>query len=526
MGPATNLPKNDLTDLLHDEEDKNSINIQKNQSCQYFEPEDIHEIFNNNCFSLYSHNVRSLSGHFDDLRDSLYLMLPASFTVIALQELWSIKKSYDLTGYSELVYRTRDMNTDSNPNCGGGVGFYVSNSFEFQILEEESVFLSGIYESLWIKVKTDKNTFKIIGNVYRPNSAPTANIKQAIKVHSSILSKLKSNPKHSKCAIEVVGDFNIDLLKFQIHEDTNDYLESLLSFGLLPVITKPTRISQNSATLIDHISVNNKSNIHVAGIILSYISDHFPTFYIDQTKAPKQKLQPYKTFKMNKETEKCFDQLLKSTSFQGVITENDPHLAFSNFLELYNTSASLAFPEITVSPRKSDFSHSPWMTPGLLTSCKTKQKLLRAKQAKPTEKNISDFRTFNSIFTACRRKAQSNYYFEQFTDCKNNLKETWKLVRDVSCSKKRQKDSLPEYFRYKNDILRSPQEIASNFNKYFTEIGPDLAQKIPSSRKHFSDFLGAPNTEDFQFSEMSELRIMNFVKKNETNMLLWGRFSV
>ena len=58
-------------------------------------------------------------------------MLPASFSVIALQELWSIKKSYDLTGYSELVYRTRDMNTDSNPNCGGGVGFYVSNSFEF-----------------------------------------------------------------------------------------------------------------------------------------------------------------------------------------------------------------------------------------------------------------------------------------------------------------------------------------------------------------------------------------------------------
>ena len=80
-------------------------------------------------------------------------------------------------------------------------------------------------------------------------------------------------------------------------------------------------------------------------------------------------------------------------------------------------------------------------------------------------------------------------------------------MRDVSCSKKRQKDSLPEYFRYRNNILRSPQEIANNFNKYFTEIGPDLAQKIPSSRKHFSDFLGAPNTEDFQFSEMSELRI-------------------
>ena len=48
--------------------------------------------------------------------------------------------------------------------------------------------------------------------------------------------------------------------------------------------------------------------------------------------------------------------------------------------------------------------------------------------------------------------------------------------------------------------------------KYFTEIGPDLARKVPTSNKHFSDYLGAPNDEEFHFSEMSELRIMTFEK--------------
>ena len=35
------------------------------------------------------------------------------------------------------------------------------------------------YKSLWVKVEVAKNNFKIIGNIYRPNTAPKARIKQA-----------------------------------------------------------------------------------------------------------------------------------------------------------------------------------------------------------------------------------------------------------------------------------------------------------------------------------------------------------
>ena len=303
MGPANTQTK-DLNNLLHDPEDEASINILKNQSCQYFEPAEVHHLFNENCFSLYSHNIRSLSGHFSDMKDVLCNILPATFSVIALQEIWSISKLYDLTGYSQLIYKSRDMNTEPNPNCGGGVGFYVQNDLKFEILEEESVFISGVYESLWIKVQTDKNNYKIIGNIYRPNSAPKANLNLAIATHSSIISKIKSNKNHSKCAIEIASDFNIDLLKFHEHVKTNEYLETLLSFGLLPTITKPTRISPTSSTLIDHIFVSNKSKLHNSGIILTYLSDHYPVFYIDQSTSARPKPQPFKTQKVNNSTRK------------------------------------------------------------------------------------------------------------------------------------------------------------------------------------------------------------------------------
>ena len=119
-------------------------------------------------FSIFSHNIRSLSGHFESLKDCIYSMLPATFSIIALQEVWSIYKTFELTGYSNIIFKTRDMNKERNPNCGGGVGFFVNSKLEFEVLEEESIFIEGVYESLWIKVEVAKNIHKIIGNIYRP----------------------------------------------------------------------------------------------------------------------------------------------------------------------------------------------------------------------------------------------------------------------------------------------------------------------------------------------------------------------
>ena len=89
-------------------------------------------------------------------------MLPATFSIIALQEVWSIYKTFELTGYSNIIFKTRDMNKERNPNCGGGVGFFVNSKLEFEVLEEESIFIEGVYESLWIKVEVTKNIHKII----------------------------------------------------------------------------------------------------------------------------------------------------------------------------------------------------------------------------------------------------------------------------------------------------------------------------------------------------------------------------
>ena len=62
------------------------------------------------------------------------------------------------------------------------------------------------------------------------------------------------------------------------------------SNNISPITTKPTRITNYTATLIDHIYTNN-TNQMISGIATIDIWDHLPTFFIVDISAEKQKFE-------------------------------------------------------------------------------------------------------------------------------------------------------------------------------------------------------------------------------------------
>ena len=54
----------------------------------------------------------------------------------------------------------------------------------------------------------------------------------------------------------LLGDFNINLLNYNDHQPTNDFLDSLASNCFIPYILYPTRITSHLKTLIDNIFSN------------------------------------------------------------------------------------------------------------------------------------------------------------------------------------------------------------------------------------------------------------------------------
>ena len=80
----------------------------------------------------------------------------------------------------------------------------------------------------------------------------------------------------------VIGmDHNMDLLKTHLHPQTNEFLEINLKRNLLPTISKPTRITTKSATLIDNIFFSTRlQNNTEPNIIMNDMSDHLPCLVV------------------------------------------------------------------------------------------------------------------------------------------------------------------------------------------------------------------------------------------------------
>ena len=125
-------------------------------------------------------------------------------------------------------------------------------------------------EHIVLELKTDTKNILLVSG-YRPSNA---NVKVFIKEYTTLLTKLK-RLKHHEIILGI--DHNLDLLKAHLHTQTSHFLEKNLDLDLTLCISKPTRITKKTATLIDNIMTSPKLQIEMnPHLIVEDISDHLP----------------------------------------------------------------------------------------------------------------------------------------------------------------------------------------------------------------------------------------------------------
>ena len=130
-----------------------------------------------------------------------------------------------------------------------------------------------------MEINRPKEKNIIVGVVYRP---PNSNLRDFMNSLDSLLASIS---KENKIRY-VLGDWNLDLINHHCHDTTGELLETMYSRMFFPLITRPTRITSNTATLIDNIFTTNVNNLSVSGLMFCDISDHLPIFtlLLDQNK--------------------------------------------------------------------------------------------------------------------------------------------------------------------------------------------------------------------------------------------------
>jgi hypothetical protein len=125
----------------------------------------------------------------------------------------------------------------------------------------------------------------------------------------------------------------------------------------------------------------------------------------------------------------------------------------------------------------------------------------------PTLIRETQYKTYKKKLNHLIRIANKFQIDDKFQLPENNLKETWKLINEVT-NKKKQKQSLPSTFQVGDRLVTHTTEIANGFCKFFSNIGPSLANKIPAVTSSFRDCLGPANSETIFLkpTSLTELR--------------------
>ena len=213
------------------------------------------------------------------------------------------------------------------------------------------------------------------------------------------------------------------------------FLNCMYSNSLFPVITKPTRVTSSSATLIENLFTNAIANAQsFTGILYADVSDHFPIFYIDHStkvKIPHKYIRKriYSPENLQKFTDACdaheWNNVLASNGAQDAFT-----LYHNEFTEIYNSCFSIKNIKSSYEYRK------PWLSEGLRKSIKYKNKLYRVKMRSNSPEAALKYNMYRNKLHSLLRAVERDHFDQLLSSYKNNLKKSWMVIKELINKKK------------------------------------------------------------------------------------------
>ena len=268
---------------------ENNFYMNVDNNCNYYTQDQFNRTIKpDKSISIIHFNSRSLYANFTNIQKYLR-KFTNPFNIIAISETWLTEErglSFEIEGY-EFNYLNRKNKR------GGGVAIYVDSRLRYKIIENMTTAIDDVCECITIEIimgKTMKNVY--VSCVYR---APENNI----ECFNRAMEQLFTKTGQKVCYI--AGDTNLNLLNAGKSKPIEEFVNEMYSMSYYPLISKPTRITGHSATLIDNIFTNNMVNNTISGMLITDITDHLPVFAIYDCNLSLKKNNLNQTFIGNKQ---------------------------------------------------------------------------------------------------------------------------------------------------------------------------------------------------------------------------------
>ncbi len=447
-------------------------------------------------------NIQSLPAKFDKLKLLITELDEHKISVdfILLCETFltdNISHMYNIPGYN-LICNNRQ-------NLRGGVAIYINSKLNFSRREDLEIFLPGQFESLFMEIKSKASPL-IVGEIYR---IPNTNEHDSIEKYETIVKQLV-NYKN----VIIGTDQNFDYLKIDHQKNTEDLLNTFVSNGLIPTITKPTRITHTSATLIDNIYVSSNTNSHIQSSILCYdISDHMPILVCTGNYKSRIHTNKPLEFKHRKFTESqiiSIGEKIRQINWHYLnMLETDD--AYSSFMNKLNTIIDEVAPEIVVRIKPSRVIHEPWMTRGLIKSSYTLNELYKKKLGK-NKMHIYTIKyiKYRNLFNELKKVAKLSHYSQLLNNYKYDIRKTWGVINNL-VGRSNDKSSISETFNISQKVTTDHKEIAEGFCNFFTNVGTEFSNKIPTAKYKYDHYMRDRNQSSMFMAPTDNYEVLKMI---------------
>ena len=451
-------------------------------------------------------NIRSLNANVDLLREFL-CGIQLNFDVIVLSEIWTTNIEFYnniMTGYNFFY----DL-----PLKGvvvGGVGIYVRQHISVLVRPDLKIAVNpeALVEDIWLELKVNSQKY-IVGGIYRHPG-------QDINPFTDRLEKTMDLVVRGTVPCIILGDININLMSYNSNTETTQYLDMISIHGFLPVILMPTRFTETSATLLDHVyyySGSLSSPKINSGNFLVEITDHLPNYIlIFKSKFNRIIDRPYKRL-FSPRNKLKFSLLLKQIDWEKLIPGNlTMDQAYSIFDKEVKRSFNTAFPLVRIS-RKA-FKDKLWVTKGIRISSAHKNRLYRDWLKQRTTQRELKYKNYRNCFRKVSKMAITSYYRDFFQSNANNAKKIWTQINTL-CSfnvKKNGNKSPLTHLNIDNKVVNNPTEMANGLNDYFCNIGSGLASKLGKAKHDFAYYMGSSLENSIYCEEINREELISVIQ--------------
>ena len=450
-------------------------------ACDYLDIDERIDASSNDLFILQL-NIRGMYSKLNRLKSLIEDCTDGKYPdIILLCETWHSKNSPipEIEGYNS-VHKYREHKKD------GGVAILISENLNYKLHPDLEI-SSKVYEHCIIEVKL--KTEKIICcSGYR---APNTDIEVFLKEYEKIVENIN---RTIKTKVVIGLDHNLDLLNYGKHCPTREFVCINENNNLVPCITRPTRITNTSATLIDNIFVSDTYIPMIRSqIIIDDISDHLPTCVIlENINIGVKERKKITTRKMSKRSINLICKELSEVNWAWYISNNCNdsdnvntvlNCIHNKICDSVNKHAPLK--EHTVKIR--NFKSESWITKGIKQSSMVLKNLYKKTLKEGCDDSTREtYILYRNCLNRIKRTCKMQHFHGKCNQYKNNTKKLWELI-NKSIGKTSNKNCIIDKIKIGNVEHVEPGEIANDLCNYYSNIGAKLANSIPPP-KHDNQF--------------------------------------